>query len=114
MWNIRNVLIPHLTASKKSTKPKPGLIYFMDINNHFSEEEYVKILLGIYPPTRSSYYKQDDLNTFKKCLIEDCAHSNILKVKTQSVKVSFNVTILATLLTFLSVALVSILYVIGV
>lgn len=112
---VRLALIPHVHTVVKHVKPKYGLSYFKDIVSNLSEEEYVKILLGENPPTKSEYYDSKDNESFSKCLIEDnardiFAHAEILNIKTKYVHYAFNSVIGTTIFLLISMIVLSFIY----
>ena len=114
LYVVKRTLSPHLKPMDHHPKAKNGLIFFADIYSAFSKEEYVDTLLGKQPLKPSSRYAKDDPDAFYKCLIEDCAYdiyeqAEILKVKSSSIKTSYNCVFFATILTFFIVVLISIL-----
>jgi hypothetical protein len=119
LYFIRTAMIPHTNPIEKIMKPKPGLIYFMDIKKNLGEDEYVEILLGKKATTTSKFFTDIDSNAFEKTIIEDCArdvyaHAEILQVKVKNVKMAFNMATIASSTCVLTVLIISLLYVLGV
>ena len=121
IWQIRGALMPHVIHHNAGIKKKPGMFYFKDINREFNEEEYVQTMMGSLgeKPVLSDYYADDDDDSFLLCIIEDCArdvyaHAIILEEKTRHVHSAFNWVFATTIACIITVAISSILWIMGV
>lgn len=121
LWQIRGALMPHVIHHNAGVKKKSGLFYFKDIKKTFEEEEYVQTLMGTTgeKPVASDYYTDEDADSFAKCLIEDCArdiyaHAVILEEKTRHVHAVFNWVYVTTIACIITVAISSVMWVVGV
>jgi hypothetical protein len=116
---IKNVLSPRIEPLGNQVKKKRGLLFFMDIKNSFTEEDYVNILVGNNNIPLSDKYTSEEKMKFNKCIIEDCARdiyaqAKILELKAKYVKRSYSIILAITILTFSIIIIMAILHYIGV
>ncbi|MDE7192071.1 MAG: hypothetical protein K2O35_06365 [Clostridia bacterium] len=112
---VRGVLQPHV---KNASKKKLGLLFFMDIEKGFNEDQYVDILMGNIGVPNSQHYDSSDPMNYYKCIIEDCARdiyaqSKILKLKAKYVKKAYVVAIITTIFTFSTIFIMSLMQFVG-
>lgn len=120
LWEVKKALMPHVIHHNAGKKPKPGILYFKDIKDHFIEEDYVSMLIkeDKKSPVPSQYYTEEDEEAVAKCFIEDCArdvyaHAVILDEKTRHVHKAFDWVFATTVSCVITVAISSILWIVG-